>query len=49
MVVGRPKTRDKYSIKADLFLAGITQLITVILADKINKHEYFRSLRPLIA
>ena len=26
----------------DLILAGITQLITVVLADKINHHEYIR-------
>ena len=30
-------------------LAGITQLITVVLADKIHHHEYIRSLKPLIA
>ena len=29
--------------------AGITQLITVVLADKIKHHEYIRSLKPLIA
>ncbi len=34
---------------ADLILAGITQLITVVLADKIHHHEYIRSLKPLIA
>ena len=33
----------------DLILAGITQLITVVLADKIKHHEYIRSLKPLIA
>ncbi|NMB96576.1 MAG: ISNCY family transposase, partial [Clostridiaceae bacterium] len=49
MGCGRLKTRDNKTIKADLYLAGITQLITVILADKIHKHEYLRSLRPLIA
>ena len=49
MGCGRLKTRDNQTIKADLYLAGITQLITVILADKIHKHEYLRSLRPLIA
>ena len=32
-----------------LILAGITQLITVVLADKINHHEYIRSIKPLIA
>lgn len=49
MGIGNPKTRDKKTIKADLLLAGITQLVTVILADKIDKHKYFRSLKPLVA
>ena len=34
---------------ADLILASITQLITVVLADKIKHHECIRSLKPLIA
>lgn len=34
---------------ADLILAGITQLITMVLADKIYHLEYIRSLKPLIA
>ena len=29
--------------------AGITQLITVMVADKLHKHQYIRSLKPLIA
>ena len=37
------------TLHADLILAGITQLITVVLADKINHHEYIRSIKPLIA
>lgn len=49
MACGNPKTRNRLTIKADMLMAGITQLITVILADKINKPQYFRSLRPLIA
>jgi hypothetical protein len=49
MAVGNLKTRDRLSIKADLFLAGITQLITVILADKLHKPECLRSIRQLIA
>lgn len=36
-------------LRADLILAGITQLITVVLADKIHHHEFIRSLKPLIA
>ena len=37
------------SIKADLFLSGIVQLIGVILADKLNKHHLFKSIRKLLA
>lgn len=49
MACGNLKTRDNQTIKADLYLAGITQLLTVILADKIHEHRYLRSLKPLIA
>lgn len=49
MACGKLKTRDNLTIKADLYLAGITQLISVILADKIHEHKYIRSLKPLIA
>ena len=43
------RTQNKKTLHADLILAGITQLITVVLADKIKHHEYIRSLKPLIA
>jgi hypothetical protein len=43
------RTQNEKTLHADLVLAGITQLITVVLADKINHHEYIRSLKPLIA
>jgi hypothetical protein len=43
------KTQNEKTLHADLLLAGITQLITVVLADKIHKHQYIRSLKPLIA
>lgn len=49
MACGSLKTRDNLTIKADLYLAGITQLITVMLADKIHNHKFIRSLKPLIA
>lgn len=49
MACGNLKTRDCLTIKADLYLAGITQLITLILADKIHENRYCRSLKPLIA
>ena len=47
-IAGR-KTQNAKTLHADLLLAGITQLITVILADKIDKHQYIRSLKPLTA
>ena len=49
MGCGNPKTRNLATIKSDMLLAGITQLITVILADKMNDYELIRSLKPLIA
>lgn len=47
-IAGR-KTQNEKTLHADLLLAGITQLITVVLADKINRHGLIRSLKPLIA
>ena len=47
-VAGR-KTQNGKTLHADLLLAGITQLITVALADKIQCYQYIRSLKPLIA
>ena len=43
------RTQNEKTLHADLLLAGITQLMTVLLADKIHHHEYIRSLKPLIA
>ena len=47
-VAGR-KTQNEKTLHADLLLVGITQLITVLVAVKLHKHEYIRSLKPLIA
>lgn len=47
-VAGR-KTQNAKTLHADLLLAGITQLLTVVLANKINKPQYIRSIKPLIA
>lgn len=47
-VAGR-KTQNEKTLHADLLFAGITQLITVMVADKIHKHQYIRSLKLLIA
>ena len=48
---GRPRKHQLYPmlLHADLLLAGIAQLVTVIVADKIHQHQYIRSLKPLIA
>ena len=43
------RTQNEKTLHADLILAGITQLITVILADKIKRLEFIRSIKPLIA
>ena len=47
--VANRKTQNEKTLHADLLLAGVTQLITVILADKINKYQHIRSLKPLVA
>ena len=43
-IAGR-KTRDAKTTKADVFLAGIAQLFTVIIADAMSKPEYIRSIK----
>jgi hypothetical protein len=43
------KTRNDKTLHADLLLAGITQLITVIVADTIHQYQLIRSLKPLAA
>lgn len=43
------RTQNEKTLHADLILAGITQLISVLLADKIHQHQYLRSVKPLIA
>ena len=43
------RTQNEKTLHANLILAGITQLITVVLADKIKHHGYIRSSKPLIA
>jgi transposase len=43
------KTQNEKTLHADLLLAGISQLVTVMVADKINQYQYIRSLKPLIA
>ena len=43
------KTQNEKTLHSDLILAGITQLISVMLADKIHQHQFIRSIKPLIA
>ena len=43
------KSRCEKTLHADLLLAGITQLVTLVVADHIHQHQFFRSLKPLIA
>jgi transposase len=47
--VANRKTTNEKTIHADLLLAGISQLLTVVIADKINQRKHIRSLKPLIA
>lgn len=46
-IAGR-KTRDSKTTKADVFLAGIAQLFTVIIADAMSKPQYIRSIKKLV-
>lgn len=45
-IAGR-KTRDSKTTKADVFLAGIAQLFTVIVANAMSKPQYIRSIKKL--
>jgi hypothetical protein len=43
------KTQNAKTLHADLLLAGIAQLFSVLLADKLHRRDLFRSLKPLVA
>ena len=47
--IANRKTANEKTLHADLLLAGISQLLTVIVADKINQRQHLRSLKSLIA
>ena len=47
-VAGRT-TQNEKTLHADLLLAGIAGLLTVMVANKIHNYKYIRSLKPLIA
>ncbi len=49
MCVAGKRTRNHATTKADVFLAGIASQLTVIVAHRMNQHEYIRSLKPLVA
>jgi len=48
MAISGRKTRNAKTTKADVFLAGIAQLFTVIIADNMAKPEYIRSIKKLV-
>lgn len=49
MCVAGKKSRNHATTKADVFLAGIASLCTVIVAHRLSCPQYIRSLKPLIA
>ena len=49
MCVAGRKSRNLSTTKADLLLASIAQLFTVILSEKLKSPKLIRSLKPLIA
>jgi hypothetical protein len=49
LCVANRRTQDDKTTHADLLLAGITQLISVVLADKIHRFDCLISLKALVA
>ena len=49
MCVAGRKSRDHDTTKADVFLAGIASQFTAIVAFRLAKPQFLRSLKPLIA
>ena len=47
MTIAGRKTINALTTKADVFLAGIAQLFTVIIADSMSKPKYIRSIKKL--
>lgn len=45
--VANRKTTNEKTIHADLLLAGISQLLTIVVADKINRRQHIRSLKTI--
>ena len=49
MCIAGRKTRNHTTTKADVFLAGIANQLTVIVANVMSCPKYIRSLKPLVA
>ena len=49
MCIAGRKTRNHFTTKADVFIAGIANQFTVIMASRLRYPQYIRSLKPLIA
>ena len=47
--ISKRKTTNEKTLHPDLPLSGISQLLTVVVADKINQRQHIRSLKSLIA
>ena len=47
--IAKRKTTNEKTLHSDLLLSGISQLLTVVVADKINQRQHIRSLKSLIA
>jgi hypothetical protein len=43
------RTQNPITLRADLLLAGIAQLFSVLLADKLHRRDLFRSVKSLVA
>ena len=48
-VLDSRKSYNTVTAKADVFIAGIVQLVTVLLANAVHKQELFKCIRKLIA
>jgi hypothetical protein len=49
MCIAGRKTRNHQTTKADVYIAAIASLFTVVIAHKLSCPQYIRSLKPLIA
>lgn len=47
--IAKLKTHNTVTAKSELYLAGITQLIGVLLAKAVHKPQYFKSIKKLIS